>query len=80
MRFMTPSPETKKPLKGVKYLSNSEGALRNGSNFIFYNMEKPILPLVFDIGAKTIQSPLVKVSHSEKPLQILWLLKGNGQF
>ena len=61
---MTPSLKTKKPLKGAKYLPKSERALQNGPNFIFNKIENPILFLMFDIGAKTIRSPLVKVSHS----------------
>ena len=63
--------ETKKPLKGAKYLPKFEGALRNRPNFIFNKMENSILFLIFDIGAKTIRSPLVKVSHNyEKIPQI----------
>ena len=58
--FVTPSLETKKPSKRTKYLQKSEGALWNGPNFIFNKMENPILLLMFDIGTKTIRSPLVK--------------------
>ena len=58
--FVTASLETKKPSKRAKYLQKSEGALRNGPNFIFNKMENPILFLMFDIGTKTIRSPLVK--------------------
>lgn len=70
--FVTPSLETKKLLKGAKYLPKSEGALRNGPNFIFNKMENPILFLMFDIGAKTIRSPLVEVSHSYEKIPQIW--------
>lgn len=69
---MTPRLETKKPSKRAKYSQKSEGALRNGPNFIFNKMKNPILFLIFDIGAKTIRSPLVEVSYSHKKNSQIW--------
>ncbi len=70
--FVTPSLNTKKPSKRAKYLQKSERALRNGPNFIFNKMEKPILFLMFDIGTKIIRSPPVEVSHSDGNIPQIW--------
>lgn len=62
--FVTVSIDTKKPLKGAKYLQKSKRAFQNRSNFIFNKMEKPIFFLMFNMGIKSIWSLPIKVSYS----------------
>lgn len=70
--FMTLYLEIKKLSKPVKYSQKSQEALQNRANFIFNKMKNPILFLIFDIGVKTIWSPLVKVSYSYKKNPQIW--------
>ncbi|MCJ1342229.1 hypothetical protein MMC31_000409 [Peltigera leucophlebia] len=71
--FVTPSLKTKKHSKRANFSRKSEGALQNGPYFAFNKMQNPNLFLMFDIGVKSIRSPLVEVSYSSnKKIPQIW--------
>ena len=57
---------------------NSAKSIRNGKNFIFNNVQNPILFLLFDLGANPVTAPTIQVSVSRERDPPVWAIHSRG--